>query len=64
MPSRKQTFWTLNILFLLQWIILGSKVFCRSAWVLENLLVLALFIPFIIAFRKGCLSRSAYLLVF
>lgn len=64
MPSRKQTFWTLNILFLLQWIILGSKVFSRSAWVLENLLVLALFIPIIIAFRKGCLSRTAYLMVF
>lgn len=62
--SRPHFFWTLNVLFVIQWVGFGLNVHSRSAWVLENLLVFALVVPAALGYRKNYFSRTAYFLIF
>lgn len=64
LARRSTVFWSLNILFLLQWAALGLNVYSRSAWLLENLLVVIFVIPVVMAYRANYLSQTSYFLIF
>ncbi len=57
-------FWTLNLLFLAQWVLLAFGVHSRSTWILENLLVAAFAVPVILGYRRGVLSDLSYIMIF
>jgi putative membrane protein len=57
-------FWTLNVLFLVQWLFLAFGVHNRQAWVLENILVVAFSIPILTAYRRAWISDTSYVLLF
>lgn len=60
--SWQKFFWTIDIVFLLEWIILAFNVVDRQTWALENVLVFLL-VPATIYFRKW-LSKSSYFFIF
>lgn len=64
MCSRTKFFWLINLFYLLTWLILAFNVFDRSAWILENVLVVLLVPIAIRAFTRKQISNQSYLLTF
>jgi len=54
----------LGALFLIEFVVLGIAPVSRSAWVLENLIVVALAVVLALAWRNFRLSRVSYTLLF
>ncbi len=62
--SRRAFFWTLNLLFGVQWGVMAFGVHDRSAWILENI-ILAMFMgPGLWLYVKGHMSKTSYFMLY
>ncbi len=60
----RSLFWTLNILFLIEWVFLAFNVDDRKTWMLENGLAAVFIGPILYYYIKGVFSKTSYLLIF